>query len=267
MKFLRSLPLFLLLMGCDFPDISSTSAVPVASHQIIQQFRQDPGTDFLCGVDTTGLGDGTYDGLDPGVIVVGHRVTGANNRCRVDVLRRNNGYVAFDLSGIGAPRPSGADAPQITGALLTASLARAPDFDGGSIGCRTSLNGVGMLDSIFWLPRREFIPDGPIGLTSPPGVTRVGTLRVDDRVVRINTWWRLANPPLTLEASTPGAATFSLDARAVAALQDMVDRNSLGLRQFGLYLAGTNSGSFSANQTCLDHVSDLRLTVFFRDAP
>jgi hypothetical protein len=266
-KTLRSLSLLLLLAGCDFADLNSIESDPVAKFQIIQQAQANSGTRIGCGVDTTGLIDPTYDGLAGDVLVVGHRTTGASDRCRVDSLRRNNGYVAFDLTALTAPRPAPAGVPQITSALLNATLSGAPNFDGGAVGCRTSTSGVGMLDNIFWLPQNEFFPNRTPDLINPPASTRIGTLRIEDREVRLNTWWLAANPPIDFVAKSRGAFTLSLDDRALAALQKMVDTNAAGLRRFGLYFAGTNGGSTRTNQTCLDHIADLRLTVFFRDTP
>ncbi len=60
---------------------------------------------------------------------------------------------------------------------------------------------------------------------------------------------------------------MQLDTRAVTELQAMVNRNSTGLRRFGLYFIGTNGGTTSTNQVCIDHIDNIRLTVFYRDVP
>jgi hypothetical protein len=265
MKKLCALLLCLTIGGCDLNGLTSLTSAPSARFEIVQVRQADPGTDIFCGVDTTGLGDGSYAGLAADVLVIGHRVRGADNRCRVDVLRRNNGYVGFDLSELGQGVPAGSSR-EITSALLAYRIGPAPDANGGSIGCRTSTRGLGMLDNVFWLPRNPFFPERTPDLSNPPSSTRIGTLRIEDREVRLNEWLAV-NPPVEFAGRSPGQATMQLDTRAVTALQTMVNGNSSGLRRFGLYFIGTNGGTTSANQVCIDHIENIRLTVFYRDVP
>ncbi len=261
MKKLFSLLLCLTASGCGMDNLTSFTTAPAARFQIVQARQADPGTDVFCGVDTTGLLDAQYAGLAQDVLVIGHRVWGANNRCRTDELRRMNGYVGFDLSEIGRGAPAGGNR-EITGALLSFRVRPAPDFDGGGIGCRRSARGFRMLDNVFWLTSNQFFPPGTPDLSNPPQTTNIGTLRIEDREVTFNEWLLAANPPVEMT----GGTTLRLDARAVTALQRMVDENSRGLRRFGLYFAGTNGGTTSNNQVCTDHIENIRLTVFYRDA-
>lgn len=177
-----------------------------------------------------------------------------------------NGYVGFDLSELGRGVPAGSSR-EITSVLLAYRGRNAPDADGGGIGCRTSTRGVGMLDNVFWLIGRPFFPQRTPDLTDPPLTTNIGTLRIDDREVRLNDWLLAANPPVEFASRSRGGATMQLDARAVTALQRMVNENSGGLGRFGLYFAGTNRGSTASNQVCTDHIENIRLTVVYRDVP
>ncbi|MCV2893293.1 hypothetical protein [Lentibacter sp. XHP0401] len=265
MKKLGALLLCLTVGGCDLDGLRSLTSAPAARFQIVQQMTADPGTDVFCGVDATGLGDGQYNGLAEDVLIVGHRVSGANNRCREDVLRRMNGYAGFDLSALGGP-PDGARR-EITSALLAYRISPAPDADGGVLGCRRSTTGVGMLDNVFWVIGTPFFPQRTPDLSNPPATTMLSGLQIEGREVRLNEWFLAANPAVEFVGKSRGAATMQLDARAVTALQAMVDDSSLGLRRFGLYFVGTNSGTLSSNQVCTDHVENIRLTVFYRDRP
>ncbi len=264
MKKLCALLFFLMISGCDLNGLTSLTSAPAARFQIVQVRQADPGTDIFCGVDTTGLGDGSYDGLAADVLVIGHRVRGADNRCRIDRLARMNGYVGFDLSELGRDTPAG-NRREITSALLNYRISPSPDADGGSIGCRTSTRGVGMLDDVFWLIGTPFFPRSAPDLSNPPPTTSIGTLRIEDREVWFNEWLRSANPPIEFAGKSRGAATMQLDMRSLTELQRMVNENSLGLRRFGLYFAGTNGGSTGNNQVCIDHIENIRLTVFYRD--
>lgn len=122
-----------------------------------------------------------------------------------------------------------------------------------------------MLDYVFWLPRDDFFPQETPDLSNPPKSTRIGTLRIEDRLVRLSEFLRLAHPPLDIPGASRGGITLALDTLALEALQAMVDRGAPKLNRFDLYLVGTNGGSTGANQTCIDYFEDIRLTVFYRD--
>lgn len=267
MRRLCALLLCLTLSGCDLDGLRSLTTAPAARFQIVQELTANSGSQVLCGPDTTGLLDASYEGLAEDVLVIGHRTTGADSRCRRDVPRRSHGYVGFDLSEIGRPDPTAAGARQVTSALLSARIRPVPDFDGGGIGCRTSLSGLGMLDNVFALPRQEFFPAAPPDLSNPPQTTRVTGFIVRDRRVSFNSFLLSANDPFDVVGASRGAMTLSLDARGLARLQRLVNDNSAGLRQFGVYFVGTGSGSTGTNQTCVQHFEDIQLVVFYRDVP
>lgn len=153
----------LLLVGCTLENIQALTAKPAARFIIYQQSYANSGTQFLCGIDHTGLGiSNYYENLAYDALVVGHVTTGADNRCRVDILTRMNAHVAFDLSALFSSRPSSVNRRQITSAVLSATLAQAPGFHGGGVGCRgvsySSHSGVSMLDHVAGSQTNDFFP-------------------------------------------------------------------------------------------------------------
>jgi hypothetical protein len=257
MKTLKVLLVCLLLTGC----IQSITVEPVARFQIDEQRTGNSGSQIACGVDHTGLGRvNYYEGVADDVLVIGHQTINANDRCRIDILTRLNGHVAFDLSELSASRSG---SRQITSALLTARINSAPDFDGG---CQTST--AGMLDNVFWLTSRQFYPETSPDLSNPPKSIRLTGLLIEDREVRLPEYLLSANPPVDVAGANRGAVTFSLDERSLSALQSFVDDGTTSrLRRFGLYFVGTNAGTTGTNQTCIQYFENIRLTVFFKDEP
>ena len=266
MKKFCILAMLLAVAACGSGDILAISSDPVARLQINKAIRDDPGSQLFCGVDTSGrLPENRYADLQTDAVVVGHKTIGADDRCVEDQLTQYNASAAFDLSDLAVARRASPAGIEVTGGLLTARIENAPDFSGGSIGCRLtgSSAGVGMLDSIVWTRSETFLRGVTPDLAVPPEAVWLGSLRISGREVPFQEYMRGLNDPFSLAVRSRNAITAEFDGSTLAALQEMVDEDA-PLDRFFIYFAGTNAGATSENQTCITHVTDLDLTVFYK---